>query len=574
MPHTLSYLKNYKANLIFGPFFKLLEAIFELLVPLIMADLIDNGINKEGATLRFILGRGGALVALGIIGLGCSLICQYVASKCSQGFGTDLRNGLFAKINKLSFAQLDSFGSSSLITRMTGDINQLQIAVAMLIRLVIRAPFLAIGSAVMAIILNPLLGTIFVVAAPLLAICIFLIMIKTVPIYKNIQKNIDETTRITQENLAGVRVIRAFSNQEEQIKKFEQKNMEMTSNNVKVGKVASLLSPLTFVIINLAIAAVLYFGGKIVHTGSMTQGEIIAFINYLTQISIALVVVAQMVILYTKSFTCAKRVEEILATETTLKSAAEIESFDGDCAITFNNVNFAYATKEVITNLSFSVTSGQTIGIIGGTGCGKSTIANLIAGFYQPQSGNIFIGGIDIQQYSETQLAKTVAFAMQNSTIFSGTIRSNMLLANKDATDEQIMTALNIAQAEEFVLSKIGGLDYEISQNGKNLSGGQKQRLAVARAILVNPKILILDDSTSALDYITEANLLKALSSKLDKKITKIIISQRVNSLKKCNTIMVVDNGKLCGKGNHKELIASCDVYKEICKSQQKEGQK
>lgn len=573
MKKVLSYLKSYKLNLTVGPFFKLLEAIFELLVPLIMADLIDNGINNPNATLGFILGRGAIIIGLGMFGLGFSLICQYTASKCSQGYGTKLRNGLYEHINKLSFSQLDYFGSSTLITRMTSDINQLQHAVAMLIRLVIRAPFLVIGSAVMAIIINPLLGTIFVVVAPLLALCIGLIMKKTVPLYKKIQTNLDSLTKISQENLSGVRVIRAFSNTQNQIEKFDQSNQTMTKNSLKVGIISALLNPLTFAIINIAIACVLYFGSKMANSGNMSQGEIIAFINYLTQISLALIVTAQLVIIYTKAYSCAKRVEEVLQTPVEQTPSQEIAVGDCDLAVEFENVSFGYNSKLLFYNISFRLLKGQSLGIIGGTGSGKSTIANLIAGFYPPSGGSVKVCGIDNREFSNNQLSKLVSFTMQNPVIFSGTIRSNLLLANPNAQEQDIINALKIAQAYEFVDNMPDKLDSISLQNGKNFSGGQKQRLSIARSVINNPKVLILDDSSSALDYITEARLFKAINSSLVD-TAKVIISQRVNTIKNCDTIIVMEGGKICGTGTHKELLKTCGIYKEILQSQQKEGKK
>lgn len=574
MSHTLSYLKNYKFYLTVGPFFKLLEAIFELIVPLVMADLIDNGINNPSATLSFILGRGGIMLALGLIGFGCAYICQYVASKCSQGYGTDLRAALYEHINKLSFEHLDKFGASGLVTRMTSDINQMQIAIAMLIRLVIRAPFLVIGSAVMAIIINPLLGIIFAVVAPLIGLCLYFVMSKSVPHYRKIQKNLDTTNRITSENLNGIRVIRAFSNQENQIEKFKKNNAQMRASNIKVGIISALLSPLTFAIVNIATAAVLFFGGKLVSSGGMTQGEIIAFINYLLQIALAIIVTSSIVSIYTRSYASVKRIEEVLKTPADERAQTEATETDPSCAVTFSNVDFAYSSKSVLSAINFDIKTGQTVGIIGGTGSGKSTLANIICGLYSIKSGQVTLGGVDISLFPPSQLASKISFCEQNATIFSGTIRSNMLFGKSNATDDDIICALKIAQAYEFVSTMEGGLDAEIRQNGKNLSGGQKQRLSIARAIIKMPQILILDDSTSALDYLTEAKLFSALNSKLSSCATKIIISQRINSLKKCDKILVLDAGKLEACGSHKDLLATSSVYKEIWLSQQKEGQK
>lgn len=569
MKRLAVYLKNYKPHLIFGPFFKLLEAIFELIVPLVMAQVIDKGISG-GAGTGYILTRGLIILALGVIGLCCALICQYVASKCSQGYGTLLRNDLFAHVNKLSYKELDKFGAATLVNRLTADVNQLQNMVAMMIRLFIRAPFLVIGAAVMAMIINLKLSLVFLAAAPLIAFVLYMIMSRTVPHYRTVQKKLDTVTGITRENLSGVRVVRAFANQEYERARFKDAAEDLTRTSNTVGAISALLNPLTFAIINVAILAILYFGGGIVESGEMTQGEIIAFVNYMTQISLALVVVANMVILITKSSASVNRVLEVLETQPSITDEGNLPvPEDGNApAVEFENVCFGYGEGNYALDcLSVSVRKGETIGVIGGTGSGKSTLVNLIGRFYDVSEGSVKLFGTDVRKYPLDQLRTTVAYVPQKAVLASGTIRSNMQWAKKDATDEEIWRALEIAQAADFVRAKRKGLDEVVERDGRNFSGGQRQRLTIARALVGSPRIIVFDDSSSALDFATDYALRKAIAeSKGD--TTVFWVSQRATSIKNADKIIVLDEGEVKGIGAHAELFDSCDVYREICLSQ------
>lgn len=574
MSNLYKYLKKYKKHLILGPIFKLLEAIFELIVPIVMAKIIDVGIEQKD--VPYILKMGGVLVLLSVVGLGAALFCQYVASRCSQGFGTELRNELFNHINTLSMSELDKFGTSSMITRFNSDINQTQLGVAMLIRLAIRAPFLVIGATVSAIILKPSMSWIFLVTAPVVALILFAIMSKTMPVYTKNQRKLDKITAIAREDLNGVRVVRAFTEQEREQKRFEQTTDDYSSSVIAIGKISALLNPLTFLVINFAIVALLYFGGNKINSGSLTQGELIAFINYMTQISLALVVVANMAVLFSKSYASAKRVSALLATPASISDEGNetVEPVENAPVISFKNVSFGYGEGGMaIRNLSIDILKGQTVGIIGGTGSGKSTIINLLPRFYDVTEGELLIDGVDIKKYPLKQLRGKLGLVPQQSMLFSGTIRSNMQWRKEDASDEAIYQALKIAQAFDFVMQKKDKLDERVQQKGKNFSGGQRQRLSIARALVGNPEIIILDDSMSALDFATDLALRKAINSDLPKTTTKIIISQRATSLKNADKIIVLDKGEVAGIGNHEYLLQNCDVYKEICDSQQKTPQ-
>lgn len=574
MSNLYKYLKKYKKHLILGPIFKLLEAIFELIVPIVMAKIIDVGIEQKD--VPYILKMGGVLVLLSVVGLGAALFCQYVASRCSQGFGTELRNELFNHINTLSMSELDKFGTSSMITRFNSDINQTQLGVAMLIRLAIRAPFLVIGATVSAIILKPSMSWIFLVTAPVVALILFAIMSKTMPVYTKNQRKLDKITAIAREDLNGVRVVRAFTEQEREQKRFEQATDDYSSSVIAIGKISALLNPLTFLVINFAIVALLYFGGNKINSGSLTQGELIAFINYMTQISLALVVVANMAVLFSKSYASAKRVSALLATPASISDEGNetVEPVENAPVISFKNVSFGYGEGGMaIRNLSIDILKGQTVGIIGGTGSGKSTIINLLPRFYDLTEGELLIDGVDIKKYPLKQLRGKLGLVPQQSMLFSGTIRSNMQWRKEDAGDEEIYQALKIAQAFDFVMQKKDKLDERVQQKGKNFSGGQRQRLSIARALVGNPEIIILDDSMSALDFATDLALRKAINSDLPKTTTKIIISQRATSLKNADKIIVLDKGEVAGIGNHEYLLQNCDVYKEICDSQQKTPQ-
>ena len=569
MKRLAIHLKNYKAHLIWGPFFKLLEAIFELIVPLVMAQVIDEGINS-GAGTGYILSRGFLILALGVTGLCCALICQYVASKCSQGYGTLLRNDLFAHINKLSYKELDKFGAATLVNRLTADVNQLQNMVAMMIRLFIRAPFLVIGAAVMAMIINLKLSLVFLAAAPLIAFVLYMIMSRTVPHYKTVQKKLDTVTNVTRENLAGVRVVRAVASHVYERARFKAAAEDLTRTSNTVGAISALLNPLTFAIINVAILAILYFGGGIVESGDMTQGETIAFVNYMTQISLALVVVANMVILITKSSASASRVLEVLNTQPSITDEGNetVTPDENAPAVSFDNVYFGYGGGNyALDGLTVNVNKGETVGIIGGTGSGKSTLVNLLVRFYDVSEGNVKLFGTDVRKYPLEQLRTTVAYVPQKAVLASGTIRSNMQWAKKDATDEEIWRALEIAQAADFVRAKKKGLDEIVERDGRNFSGGQRQRLTIARALVGSPRIIVFDDSSSALDFATDYALRKAIAeTKGD--ATVFWVSQRATSIKNADKIIVLDEGDVKGIGTHETLFDTCDVYREICLSQ------
>lgn len=559
------YLKPYIKELTIGPFFKLLEAIFELIVPLVMASIIDVGVkNKDSA---YVYKMGFVMILLGVVGLACALICQYLAARASQGVGTLIRNDLFSHINSLSHAEIDRIGTSSLITRMINDINQVQQAVAMLIRLVVRAPFLVIGAAALAMMLDFKLSLIFLAAAPVLAVIIYIVMSKSIPFYKSIQKKLDKISLITRENLLGARVIRAFSRQRTEKKRFDESSDDLAKTAINIGKISSLLNPLTFLVMYFAIIAVLWFGGMRAYSGYLTQGEIITFVSYMTQISLTLVIVANLVVLFTKASASAARINEVFALASSVKSHGKGEVKNGGVA--FEDVSFSYSEngEKALGNVSFCVAPGETVGIIGGTGSGKSTLVNLIPRFYDAQSGSVKVGGVDVKSIPLELLRKNIGIVLQKASLFSGTVRENMLWGNPGADDEQIIRALKTAQALEFVEKTENGLDARLLQGGKNLSGGQKQRLTIARALVRQPKILILDDSASALDFATDSKLRRAIAEDTGG-MTVFIVSQRAASVMYADRIIVLDDGEAVGIGTHDELIKSCDIYREICRSQ------
>ena len=575
MRKLVKYLKNYKLNLTLGPLAKLTEAIFELIVPLVMSDIIDNGIDGDGG-IEYVLTHGAIMVALGVMGLACALTCQYLAAKCSQGFGTELRNDLFRHINTLSFKELDKFGTPSIVNRLSSDVNQLQYMVAMLIRLVIRAPFLVIGAAVMAMTINLKLSLIFIAAAPLIAVVLYFIMSRSIPLYKNVQQKLDKVAQITRENLSGVRVVRAFSEQEYEKDRFDKSADELTRGAIVVGRISALLNPATFVIINAAIIAILWFGGGLVNTGEMTQGEVFAFVNYMTQISLALVVVAQLVVTVTKAIASGTRVVELLdaAPSITDDGNAEVDTSVDAPAVKFDHVSFGYNEgKYTLTDLTLTVPRGASVGVIGGTGSGKSTLVNLLARFYDVSEGSVELFGTDVKKYPLKQLRRTVAYVPQNTMLFSGTIRSNLLMGGRDADDETLWKCLETAQAASFVREKEKGLDSVVMQGGKNFSGGQRQRLAVARALAAHSDILVLDDSSSALDFATDLNMRTAINATRGD-TTLFLVSQRATSLKDCDVIVVLDGGLVAGIGKHDDLLKTCDVYREIYLSQTDGGAK
>ena len=575
MRKLVRYLKNYKLNLTLGPLAKLTEAIFELIVPLVMSDIIDNGIDGDGG-LEYVLTHGAIMVALGVLGLVCALTCQYLAAKCSQGFGTELRNDLFRHINTLSFKELDRFGTPSIVNRLSSDVNQLQYMVAMLIRLVIRAPFLVIGAAVMAMTINLKLSLIFIAAAPLIAVVLYFIMSRSIPLYKNVQQKLDKVAQITRENLSGVRVVRAFSEQEYEKDRFDKSADELTRGAIVVGRISALLNPATFVIINAAIIAILWFGGGLVNTGEMTQGEVFAFVNYMTQISLALVVVAQLVVTVTKAIASGTRVVELLDATPSITDDGntEVDTSVDSPAVKFDHVSFGYNEgKYTLTDLTLTVPRGARVGVIGGTGSGKSTLVNLLARFYDVSEGSVELFGTDVKKYPLKQLRRTVAYVPQNTMLFSGTIRSNLLMGGRDADDETLWRCLETAQAASFVREKEKGLDSVVMQGGKNFSGGQRQRLAVARALAARSDILVLDDSSSALDFATDLNMRTAINATRGD-TTLFLVSQRATSLKDCDVIVVLDGGLVAGIGKHDDLLKTCDVYREIYLSQTDGGAK
>ena len=562
------FLKPFRKEVIIGPIFKLTEAVFELIVPLVMAKIIDVGVkNGDGG---YVLRMGGVMVLLGVVGLACALICQYCAARASQGFGTVVRRELYAHINKLSHAEIDRIGTPSLINRITGDVNQLQVAVAMLIRLVVRAPFLVIGATVMAMTLDFKLSLIFLLAAPLIALVLYGVMSKSVPFYRAIQKKLDRVSLITRENLTGVRVIRAFSKQDAERERFREASGDLSDTAVRVGKLSALLSPVTFLIMNTAIIAILWFGGVRVESGALSQGQIIALVNYMNQILLALIVVANLVVIFTKASASGARVQQVFDLQPSVQEGkAEPKRVPGSPKVEFQNVSFSYdAGGELeLDSISFAVQPGQTVGIIGGTGSGKSTLVNLIPRFYDASQGSVLVDGVDVRDYPFEQLRGQIGVVPQKAVLFTGTIRENMRWGKRDAADGEIEETLAIAQAGEFVDQLPDGLDTMILQGGKNLSGGQKQRLTIARALVGRPDILILDDSASALDFATDAALRRAISRETEG-MTVFLVSQRASTVRYADQILVLHDGRLCGVGTHAALLESCGEYREICYSQ------
>lgn len=567
MKNVLVFLKNYKKELVLGPFFKLLEAVFELTVPLVMARIIDKGIANNDTA--YVVKMSGLIVVLGVCGLAFALTCQYLAAKCAYGFGTELRTALYKHINSLSYSSIDKIGTSSLVNRLTNDTNTAQSGVNMFIRLAVRAPFLVIGAAVMAVSIDAKLSLVFFIVAPFISVIIYLIMKKTVPMYKKTQQSLDKASLLTREGLEGARVIRAFSRQQEEIDEFKEAVDEISELSVAVGKISAILNPVAFMVMNLGIVAVIWFGGKRIDTGRLTQGELTAFTNYMTQILLALVVLANLIVIFTKAFASANRISEVFALLP--EENGDISDIEpkNESIIEFRDVSFAYESSGdySVKDISFSVKRGEMLGIIGGTGCGKTTIANLIPCFYRATKGTVLFSGTDVNDTVQDELRKKIGIVPQKAVLFTGTIRDNMKWQDAEATDDEIVTALKTAQAWEFVSRTPDGLDTLISQGGKNLSGGQKQRIAIARALVGKPDIVILDDSTSALDYKTDLAFRKALSNDLPD-TTIVMISQRTTSLKDADKIIVLDEGKAVGIGKHDELINTCEVYSEIYRLQ------
>lgn len=569
MKQILKYLKEYKKECICAPLFKLLEASFELIVPLVMAAIIDNGITASDKP--YIWKMGGVLVLLAAVGLVSSVTAQYFAAKAAVGFSTKLRHILFEKIESLSFSKMDTVGTSTLITRMTSDINQVQSGVNLVLRLFLRSPFIVFGAMAMAFTVNVRAAMVFVVTIPLLSIVVFSVMATSLPLYKKVQSSLDTVLSHTRENLEGTRVIRAFNKQNDEIDSFNRDNELLTNMQQVVGRISALTNPLTFIIINIATIAVIVSGGKQVYAGILTQGEVVALVNYMSQILVELIKLANLIVQVTKAVACGNRIADVLSIPSKLpeKNPKLIGAKDGAPEVEFDHVCMTYegAADETLTDISFTVQKGQTIGIIGGTGSGKSSLVNLIPRFYDATKGTIRIQGNDINDYDAVQLRDKIGVVMQKAVLFAGTIADNLRWGKNDATEEEMWKALDIAQATEVVKGKEGGLDYMIEQGGKNLSGGQKQRLTIARAVVKDPDILILDDSASALDFATDASLRAALKNMHGDK-TIFIVSQRTSSIQFADNIIVLDDGQMVGFGPHEELLETCETYKEIYDSQ------
>ncbi len=583
MRSLLVYLKGYKKETALAPLFKMLEASFELLVPLVMAQIIDTGIGQgnRGFIFRMCL----IMIMLGIIGLVCSITAQYFAAKAAVGFSAELKHSLFDHIQSLSFSEMDTIGTSTLITRMTSDVNQVQSGVNLVLRLFLRSPFIVLGAMVMAFTIDTKAAMVFVVTIPLLCVVVFGIMLISMPLYKKVQAGLDKILGITRENLTGARVVRAFNKEETEIRRFEEGNESLTKMQMFVGKISALMNPVTYIIINGAAIVLIWTGALRVDNGYITRGEVVALVNYMSQILVELIKLANLIITVTKAFACANRIEAVFDTKeglvSTSKAAEEREENKKEKteektkeAVCFDHVCLTYKNggAEALTDIDFKVQKGQTVGIIGGTGSGKSSIVHLIPRFYDAVGGSIRINGIDVREYPLEELRAKIGMVMQKAVLFKGTVRENLLWGKEDATEEEMWHALEVSQAKEFVEAKEGGLDAGIAQGGKNLSGGQKQRLTIARALIRKPEILILDDSASALDFATDAKLRKAIRE-MEEELTVFIVSQRASSIQYADFIIVMDDGRVAGIGTHEELLRDCGVYREIYDSQfKKEG--
>lgn len=578
MKKLLVYLKDYKKESVLGPLFKLLEATFELIVPLVMAAIIDTGVATGDKS--YIMKMCMVLVLLAVIGLTCSVTAQYFAAKAAVGFATKLRHALFAHIESLSFTEMDTVGTSTLITRMTSDVNQVQNGVNLVLRLFLRSPFIVFGAMVMAFTIDVKAALVFVVTIPLLSVVVFGIMLISIPLYKKVQSALDNVLGITRENLTGSRVIRAFNKEEDETVYFNENNDLLTRAQIYVGKISALMNPLTYVIINGAIVVLVWTGAVRVDNGYITQGEVVALINYMSQILVELVKLANLIININKSIACGNRIQSIFEMHPSImdgsgrkvdevQTDAADRSEEAEYAVEFSHVGLTYAGAgdESLTDIDFKVKKGETIGIIGGTGSGKSSVVNLIPRFYDVTSGFIKVDGKDVKDYPLEELRGKIGTVLQKAVLFHGTIRENLKWGNPDATEEDLNRAITVAQAKEFVDNKEGGLDFEIEQGGKNLSGGQRQRLTIARAVVRKPEILILDDSASALDFATDAALRKAIRE-MEGETTVFIVSQRAASIQHADRIVVLDDGKIVGLGTSEELLESCEVYQEIYNSQ------
>lgn len=585
MKKLLRYLKDYKLESIMGPLFKMLEASFELFVPLVMAKIIDIGI-KNGDT-GYILKMGGVLILLGVVGLSCSLTAQYFSARAAVGFGTELRGDLFRHINGFSYSEIDTVGTATLVTRMTSDANQVQNGVNMVLRLFLRSPFIVFGAMVMAFTIDVKSALIFVVAIPLLSLVVFGILIVSMPLYKKVQRQLDKVLLTTRENLLGARVVRAFNRQQDECRKFDGENGLLVQFQVFVGKISALMNPITYIIINGAIIVLIWTGAWQVESGIITQGEVVALVNYMSQILVELVKLANLIIIISKSLASANRISSVFDMPASLierkahacigksgmvKNRGDMppaNAWVGQSKVEFRNLGFVYAgaNEESLEGITFTAKKGQTIGIIGGTGSGKSTLVNMIPGFYDATTGAVLVDGVDVKEYPFETLREKIGIVPQKAVLFQGTIRDNMRWGKENATDEEIYKALRTAQAEAFVEEKNQGLDFKILQGGKNLSGGQKQRLTIARALVKQPEILIMDDSASALDFATDAALRRAIKEHTED-MTVFIVSQRASSIRGADRILVLDDGQLAGSGTHRELLKKCEVYREICLSQ------
>ena len=574
MKKLLCYLKEYKKESVLGPLFKLLEATLELFVPLVVAAIIDTGIGNQdrGYVVKMCL----VLVLLGLIGLAFSVTAQYFAAKAAVGFVTTIRHVLFGHIQKLSYAELDTQGTSTLITRMTSDMNQVQNGVNLTLRLLLRSPFVVIGAMVMAFTIDVKAALVFVVGIPALAVVVFGVMLACIPLYRKVQNRLDKVLGLTRENLTGVRVLRAFCKEEEQEAEFQKQNQTLTDTQKFVGRISALLNPLTYVIINVAIIALIWIGAIRVDMGIITQGAVVALYNYMSQILTELIKLANLIINITKSVACGNRIQSVLEVEPSVKDRAATVSGDGEAgksaySVVFEHAGIRYpdAAQEAVSDITLNVRPGETIGIIGGTGSGKSSLVNLIPRFYDCSSGAVYVDGRNVCTYGLTELRDKIGVVPQKSVLFAGTIRSNMQWGKPDATDEEIFAALEIAQAKAVVSKKEKGLDTEVEQGGKKFTGGQRQRLTIARALVKQPEILILDDSSSALDFATDAALRMAIGS-MKHKPTLFIVSQRTSAIQYADKIVVLDDGSVVGIGTHEELMNTCEVYREIYDSQYK----
>ena len=567
MRKLLRFLKDYKKESILSPLFKLLEASFELFVPLVMAAIIDTGIgNKDGG---FILKMCGILILLAIVGLTCSITAQYFAAKAAVGFATKVRHALFDNIQKLSYTEMDTAGTDTMITRMTSDINQAQSGVNMVLRLFLRSPFIVFGAMIMAFTIDVKAALIFVVTIPVLSVVVFGIMIITIPLFRRVQASLDKVLGVTRENLTGSRVIRAFNKEQEEIADFDESNERLTDVQLFVGKISALMNPLTYIIINVALVILIWTGAIQVNIGKISQGEVVALVNYMSQILVELVKLANLIITVTKAIACGNRVQSIFEMETSMVDGNGSKKEDTGYTVEFRNVSMRYkgAGADTLTGIDFKAKPGDTIGIIGGTGSGKSSVVNLIPRFYDVTEGQVMVDGMDVREYKITDLRDKIGIVPQKAVLFAGTVRSNLAWGKEDATEEEMQQALSVAQAAEVVDKKDGKLDAEVEQGGKNFSGGQKQRLTIARALVKQPEILIMDDSSSALDYATDAKLRQAIHN-MPNRPTVFIVSQRAASIMYADKIIVLDDGTVAGTGTHEELLKDCSVYQEIYYSQ------